>query len=152
MTGIAVAYHVLPTCLLERLDRRVLRRGGEPEVQFLWYHVPRRLPVWTEHGIELVRWGCRRGESRQLPCTRWTMLSTVKAGKGAEHRPERVEIPASLILHNGRWIAVRQGVQGLLVRDEAGMPVVYVLCEPASHYYEVMTRLKWAAVLVGERI
>jgi hypothetical protein len=55
-------------------------------------------------------------------------------------------------LHNDRWIAVRQGVQGLLVRDAAGMPVVNALCEPASHYYEVMTRSKWAPVLVGERI
>jgi hypothetical protein len=41
---------------------------------------------------------------------------------------------------------------GLLVRDESGTPAVYVLCEPASHYYEVMTRSKWAPVLVGERI
>jgi hypothetical protein len=80
------------------------------------------------------------------------MLASVEAGKWNRWWPDRVEIPASLILHNGRWIAVRQGVQGLLVRDSAGMPVVYVLCEPASHYYEVMTRSKWAPVLVGERI
>jgi hypothetical protein len=51
-----------------------------------------------------------------------------------KHGPERVEVRASLILRHGRWIAVRQGVQGLLVRDEAGVPAVYVLCEPASHY------------------
>jgi hypothetical protein len=61
-------------------------------------------------------------------------------------------VPASLILHNGRGIAVRQGVQGLLVRDEAGTHTVYVLCETASHYYEVMTRSNLAPVLVGERI
>jgi hypothetical protein len=79
-------------------------------------------------------------------------VATVEAGKWVKHGPERVEVPASLILRHGRWIAVRQGVQGLLVRHEAGVPAVYVLCEPASHYYEVMTRSKWAPVLVGERI
>jgi hypothetical protein len=120
MTGISRAYHVLPTRLLERLDNRVLDRGGEREVQFLWSHVPRWLPMWTDHGVDLVRWGCQRNENRQLPCVGWTMLATVAAGKWAKHRPERVEVPASLILHNGRWIAVRQGVQALLVRDEEG--------------------------------
>jgi hypothetical protein len=80
------------------------------------------------YGIDLVNWGCQRNESRQLPGTAWTMIATVEAGKWAQHRPERVEVPAALVLHNGRWIAVRQGVQGLLVRDEAGTPTVYVLC------------------------
>src|SRR5262249_31779678 len=65
-------------------------------------------------------------------------------------RPEQVEIPATLIEHNTRWIAVRQGLQGSLVRDEQGMPVVHVLCQAASHYYEVMTRSKRAPVLIGE--
>ena len=31
--------------------------------------VPRWLPVWADRGIELVRWGCRRSESRVLPAT-----------------------------------------------------------------------------------
>jgi hypothetical protein len=39
-----------------------------------------------------------------------------------------------------------------VVRDEQGRPVVYVLVEPASHYYQVMTRSVWMPVLVGERI
>jgi hypothetical protein len=29
---------------------------------------------------------------------------------------------------------------------------VYVICEPASHYYAIMTRSAWMPVLVGERI
>jgi hypothetical protein len=37
------------------------------------------------------------------------------------------------------------------VRDEWGLPVVYVVCEPSSHYYQVMTRSPWIPVLVGER-
>jgi hypothetical protein len=87
MTGISLAYHVLPTRILDRLDSRVLDRGGEREVQFLWSHVPRWLPVCTHHGIDLIRWGCQRNESRQLPCVAWTMLASVEAGKWAKHRP-----------------------------------------------------------------
>jgi hypothetical protein len=44
-------------------------------------------------------------------------------------------------------------VRGGVVRDKRGANVVFVLCEPASHYYEVMTRgSSWMPVLVGEFI
>jgi hypothetical protein len=79
-------------------------------------------------------------------------LAAVEAGEWARLRPERVEVPASVILHNERWIAVRQGLQGLQLRDEVGLPVVYVLCQPSSHYYAVMTRSKWKPVLVGKQV
>jgi hypothetical protein len=35
---------------------------------------------------------------------------------------------------------------------EQGRPVVYPIVEPATHYYEVMTRSEWMPVLVGELI
>jgi hypothetical protein len=43
-------------------------------------------------------------------------------------------------------------VRGVLVADERGGPRVYVVSEPASHYYAVMTRSAWMLVLIGERI
>jgi hypothetical protein len=52
----------------------------------------------------------------------------------------------------GVWFAIREGVRGVVVRDEKGRDVVYDLVEPASHYYQVMTRSVWMPVLVGERI
>jgi hypothetical protein len=63
-----------------------------------------------------------------------------------------VDIPATFGLDGGVWSRIRQGVRGLLVRDERGEPVVYVLCEPASRYYWVMTRSDRMPVLIGERI
>jgi hypothetical protein len=48
--------------------------------------------------------------------------------------------------------AVRQGPRGVLVQDERGEARVYVVCEPASHSYAVMTRSAWMPVLIGERI
>ena len=44
------------------------------------------------------------------------------------------------------------GVRGVLVRDEGARERVYLVCEPASHYYRVMTRSDWMPVLIGERI
>jgi hypothetical protein len=38
------------------------------------------------------------------------------------------------------------------VRDEHGAEAVYVLCEPASQYYQVKTRCARMPVLIGERI
>jgi hypothetical protein len=59
---------------------------------------------------------------------------------------------AALALDGGVWYAVRQGLRGVLVPDERGEARVYVVCEPSSHYYAVMTRSAWMPVLIGERI
>ena len=50
------------------------------------------------------------------------------------------------------WYRIREGIRCLVVRDEERLPRVYVLCEPASHYYQVMTRSEWMPCLIGERI
>jgi hypothetical protein len=50
------------------------------------------------------------------------------------------------------WYRVRQGIRGLLTRDEQAQPVCYMICEPASHYYHVMTRSDRMPVLIAERI
>ena len=44
------------------------------------------------------------------------------------------------------------GVRGLMVEDERSVARVYVVCEPASHYYGVKVRRAWVPVLIGERI
>jgi hypothetical protein len=152
--GIALALSELPVTLMERhgLGARVHDRGGEREVRFLCRDAPRLLPVWYAGRLRVARWGCRRGESRVLPCTAWTWQATVAAGGWAQWAAAPVDIPATMGLENGVWYAVRQGMRGVLVRDERGIPVVYMVCEPASHYYEVMTRGRRMPVLIGERI
>lgn len=52
----------------------------------------------------------------------------------------------------GVWFRVKQGMKGLLVRDRGGGPAVYMVCEPATRYYRVMTRAAWMPVLIGEVI
>jgi hypothetical protein len=63
-----------------------------------------------------------------------------------------VVVPASLGLDRGVWFLVREGVRAVVVRDERGQPVAYVLVEPSTDYYKIMTRSDWMPTLVGERI
>src|SRR5262249_51225991 len=112
----------------------------------------RVLPVWHEGQLRIVRWGVRRQESRCLPCTGWTWLTTVEAGSWSRWGAVPVDIPATVGLKNGIWYRIRQGIRGLLVEDERGHPAVYMICEPASHYYQVMTRSWWMPVLIDERV
>ncbi len=63
-----------------------------------------------------------------------------------------MDIPATLGFERGVWFRVRQGIRGLLVPDEQGVAVAYMVCEPASHYYRVMTRSDRMPVLIEERI
>jgi hypothetical protein len=152
--GIALAWSELPTELIGRhgLERRVHERGGEWEVRFLFRDRYPRLPVWRDGRLLIVRWGNARGESRFLPRTGWTWLSTVQEGYWRSLEPVLVDIPATIGLERGVWFRIRQGIRGLLVPDERGYAVAYMICEPASHYYQVMTRSNRMPVLIEERI
>jgi hypothetical protein len=153
LTGVALALSELPLHLVEaRLSSRVVERGGEREVQFLFHSPERLLPVWVNGRLELAHWGCRRAESRSLPATGWARLATFEAGGWRPWSPAEAIIPATLGLDRGVWYRVRQGVRALAVWDEHGLLRAYPLVEPATHYYRVMTRSEWMPCLVGELI
>jgi hypothetical protein len=69
-------------------------------------------------------------------------------------RPVEQEfVPETMGLDKGVWFCIREGIRGLLAHDESGQPHVYVLCEPSSHYHQIMTRgSRWMPALIGERI
>jgi hypothetical protein len=46
---------------------------------------------------------------------------------------------------------LHEGIRGLLVRDERGVESAYMICEPATHCYQVMRRSQRILVLIGER-
>jgi len=155
LSGTALALSELPVELIERrsLARRIFDRGGESEVQFLFADAERLLPVWRNGQLQVLRWGNRRGESPHLPCTAWTQRDTIENGGWGQGNVESVVIPATMGLDKGVWYRIRQGIHGLVVHDERSCPRVYVICEPASHYYEVMTRgSRWMPALIDERI
>ena len=69
----------------------------------------------------------------------------------AAYEAQPVEIPAVAGLHNGVWFRIRQGVRGLIVEADE-VRAAYMLVEPASYYYKIMTRSERMPVLIGEHI
>lgn len=139
-TGIALTRSDVPEELIgaHGLARRLHRRGEREEVRFLLRDRRPRLPVWRDGRLQIVRWGNTRGESRTLPRTGWTWLSSVQEGKWQGSGAIPVDIPASFGFERGVWFLITQGIRGLLVPDERGIAVCYMLCEPASHYYRII--------------
>ena len=152
--GIALAWSELPKELVERhgLERRLHDRGGEAEARFLYRDGSPMLPVWSDGRLRIVHWGNGRGRSRVLPRTGWTWSETVQNGGWRDLDAAFVDIPATFGLERGVWYRIRQGIRGVLVPDERGQAVCYMICEPASHYYHVMTRSDRMPVLIDERI
>ena len=143
MDGIALAYSDLPFELIERhgLVRLVHVRNKEKIAENeLWFLRRTRqpvLPVWRDGQYQIVRWGRKGGGL--------TWQRTVDAGEWAG--AELVEIRAASVLDNGVWYRVHQGLRGLLARGE-----VFVVVEPSSYYYRVMTKRERMPVLIGETI
>jgi hypothetical protein len=152
--GLSLAYSELPLLLIEKhgLMERVHDRGGEKEVRFIWQARPTLLPVWHCGQLKVVRWGNRDRREPKLPPTGWTWQETVETGWWSQLAPEEVVIPASFAVANGVWFKLKVGVRGLLINDRQGTPVVFMLTQPATRYYEIMCRSDWMPVLVDEII
>lgn len=75
----------------------------------------------------------------------------MEAGEWTAYEAQPVEIPAVAGLQNGVWFRIRQGVRGLIVEADE-VRAAYMLVEPASYYYKIMTRSERMPVLIGERI
>lgn len=152
--GIALAASELSDSLVahHKLERRRHERGGEAEYRFHYRDRVPLLPVWYAGQLRIMRWGNRGGKSQGLPRTGWTWQETVANGgwQGVELYP--VDILATVGYEGGFWYRVPQGIQGIVAIDAQGEPVVYMLCQPATHYYQVMTRSKREPVFTGPQI
>lgn len=52
----------------------------------------------------------------------------------------------------GVWYLIEVGIPDLLVPDERGLAVVYLICEPSSHYHHIMTGSPRMPVFIDQRI
>ena len=152
--GIAIACRDFPEELIERhqLQNRVTNRrnDAEREIRFLYAHPRPMIPAWYCNELNVFSWGDPRRS--RLPATAWCSLSSLEAGQWAALKPERVTIPATVGREKGVWFQIREGIEGILVRDEQNTPHVYMLTDEPSHYYRIMTRSDRMPVLIGETI
>lgn len=150
--GLALASDYVPNELMEPVRHKVVTRGGMPEIRFLYRDRVPLLPVWTESEFLILPWGNRTDRRSRLPQTGWAKTEDVETGKWKHLKPEEVTIPAIFGFAGGVWYHVSEGMKGMKVRDEHGNPHVYMLLQPASHYYQVMTRQERMPVLIGEQL
>jgi hypothetical protein len=137
-------------CGLARLHHL---RGERPEYRFLYRDRRPRLPVIRDGHLFFARWGNGRRQSRCLPRSGWTWLATINQGLWQDADAIPVEIPASYALDGrGVWFKVHVGIRGLLVPDERGSAVAYMVCEPASPYYRVMTGSDRMPIFINQTI
>lgn len=155
-SGIAVHWREFPDALIDRdqlADRIVSRNGADTkEVRFLYRDRKPILPIVDNKDLIMVEWGNRDNKKSRLPRTGWCTVESLDAGKWRYLRPREVLVPACLGLEKGVWFQIKEGIRAILVRDEAGTPHAYMITEPASHYYEVMTRHNRMPCLVDQRI
>ena len=151
--GLAIERRNVPDHLIEkyRLQDRITSRGGagEQEVHFLFRAKVPLLPVWHERNLDIYIWGNRDDRFSRLPKTGWCRMESIAEGKWEGFGGVKVEIPCSYGLEKGVWFQVVEGLKGILVRDEKARPHVYILTQPASHYYNVMTRHDRMPVFLG---
>ncbi|MEK7145792.1 MAG: hypothetical protein AAB802_01255 [Patescibacteria group bacterium] len=120
-------------------QKRVLLTDPNPRV-LIRYKINQR---W-------VRWG--NIHAPELPKTAHCKKEALLMGKWKWARPRLVEIVANRGFANGTWFQVREGMHGLLVRDLQGQEIVYMLTEPATHYYKTMTGAERMPILLHQVI
>jgi hypothetical protein len=107
------------------------------------------LPILHRGRIVLARWGCRRNESRVLPCTGWTTTRSAALRFWHDVGGRAVTVPAYLGYEKSVWIPLRSQVRAVLAFDLRGQPHAFVVCELDSADHEVMRHSEPMPVLVG---
>jgi hypothetical protein len=152
--GVSVTRARIRQELFERyeLERRIVNRGEQQELHFMYTDPVVELPVIRDSQLEILKWGNRGNKESKLPRTGWCRIESLEAGKWRWLHPEPVEIPADFGLEKQVWFQIVEGVRGIVVNDEQGKPHVYMLTKPASHYYGTMTRHDRMPVLIDQDI
>lgn len=151
--GIALPVSALPEELVRKHPQRMALREGsmEREVRFLFRDPQPELPLWLRGRIEIYPWGNRDAKWR-LPRTGWCRLESLEAGLWRHWQPEPVIIPAAFGLERGVWFAIQEGLQGIMVWDRGGGPHVYMLTQPATPAYQLLTRHPRMPVLINQTL
>jgi hypothetical protein len=152
--SIALSIREFPSCYLERpeIRRRLYGRGGEQEIRFQYRDPSPCLPVWHQQQFILARWGNTLARRASPPAGGWVWKEELVDKLWSNLETHEVRIFANAGCENQVWYRIRHGIEGLLIENDDGPPIVYMLMEPASHYFRAMTRSARMPVLVGEVI
>lgn len=153
--GLAIERREIPDELITKfhLSDRIHKRGdGTEEVQFQFRDRIPLIPFWKDGEMKIALWGNRGDKALKLPLTGWCRKESLEGGKWGYLHPEEVDIPCNYGLEKGVWFQITEGMKGVLVYDKEKRPHVYMMTQPASHYYEVMTRHDRMPIFIGKGI
>ena len=138
--------------LRNRIRQRSDSAGEEIVFDFADRDHNPQLPVIHNGRTLVCEWGNRGGRVPKLPKTGWCREESLIAGKWRWLSPEQVVIPAQYGLEKGIWFTIKEGLQGIVVRDQADAPHVYMLTQAASIYFQNMTKHDRMPLFVGDQI
>lgn len=154
-TGITIAWRDLPAKLIQKhqLEERMIQRSetAEKEILFMQRHRRPLLPVFYQGELRILPWGNRQ-RNINVPLAQWCDLATLESGAWSMYHTESAEIQANFGLERGVWFQIREGVKGAIIHDQHEQPYVYMLLQPASHYYQVMTGYEKEPIFLGTQI
>jgi hypothetical protein len=152
--GVALSVQEFPSGMLEQpgIRRRLYGEGACREVRFWSRDRWPCLAVLHGGRFLVARWGNRAARRSALPAAGLVWKEELHTGRWAGVETHAVTILANAACDGGVWYRVRQGIEGLLVHDEEGRPITYMIVEPATHYFRTMTRSDRMPVLIGEVI
>jgi hypothetical protein len=58
--------------------------------------------------------------------------------------------PSTGLLHRNVWITVIEGIRGICAFDEHGIATAYMVLEPSTDYYQIMSKSRMMPRLLGE--
>ena len=136
----------------DQFSREVLKKAKlgviNDQVKVYFTHQYAVLPVLYWGNPRLIRWGNKRHP--QLPRSYFCKMESYDAGKWNWLQPLPLTILASAALVNGIWFQIRQGIQGLVVQDQAGFQYCYILTQVSTHYFKTMTGAGRMPVLINQ--
>lgn len=122
-------------------------RTGD-EIRMNVNHPQALLPIEHNGENRLVPWGNKTNP--KLPRTGYCKEESLQSGKWRWLQPEPVKILAAFGQTNGVWYQVRQGIQGILIYDEDEQPHCFMLTQPSTHYFKIMTGKERMPILMGQ--
>jgi hypothetical protein len=154
LTAVAVRRDVVDPDLFhcDLLGLLVQDASDEADLVFRYGDPCAVLPVLHRGPVVRARWGCRRNESRFLPCTGWTTTRSDAAARYWRRVGGAVAlVPAYLGFESGAWVKLSGPVRAVLPHDERDQPHAFVVCEPSGGCGGAMTGSEWMPELVGGR-
>jgi hypothetical protein len=129
LTALAVRRDVVDPDLFhcDPLGQLVRDPPGEAHLLFRYREPCTLLPVLHRGRIVLARWGCRRSESRVLPCTGWTTAhSAAEVHYWRSVGGLNVVVPAYLGFEGSSSVKLRRLVRAVLAHGKRGQPHAFL--------------------------